>query len=141
MGTRSVTTFTEKYDDKEEYPLVAIYQQYDGYISGVGHDIARWLLGKRIINGIGLGDSDGTTANGAGCLAAQFIKEHKLDVGGLYITGIGHTEDYNYNIIVDESKVGKANDVMKIVVTEFDSSEPIFIGTPQELLDFEEGES
>ena len=140
MGTRSVTTFTEKYDDKE-YPLVAIYQQYDGYISGIGHNIARWLLGKRIINGIGFEDKDGTTANGAGCLAAQFIKEHKLNVGGFYITEIGNTEDYNYKIIVDGTKIGNANDVIKIVVTNFDDTEPIFVGTPQELLDFKEGES
>lgn len=137
MGTRSVTTFTEKYGDSE-YPLVAIYQQYDGYISGVGHDIARWLLGKRIINGFVPGDNDGTTANGAGCLAAQFIRDHKLDVGGLYITGIGSTEDYNYKIIIDGDKIGNANDVMKIEVTRSANFDPIFVGTPQELLDFEE---
>lgn len=130
MGTRSVTTFTEKYGDSE-YPLVAIYQQYDGYIDGVGHDIARWLLGKRIINGFVPGDNDGTTTK-------QFIRDHKLDVGGLYITGIGSTEDYNYKIIIDGGKIGNANDVMKIEVTRSANFDPIFVGTPQELLDFEE---
>ena len=137
MGTRSITTFTEKYNDKE-CPLVAIYQQYDGYINGVGHDIARWLLGKRIINGFGPEDNDGTTANGIGCLAAQFIKDHKLDVGGLYITEIGNTENYNYKIIIDGAKIGNANDVMKIEVTNFDNPNPIFVGTPSELLAFKE---
>lgn len=54
MGTRSTTTFVSKYGN-ENTTLVKIYQQFDGYIDGVGHSLADWLLHKRMINGIGVG--------------------------------------------------------------------------------------
>ena len=138
MGTRSTITFTEKFRDQET-PLVSIYQQYDGYIKGVGHDLARWLLKKKLINGIGFEDkNDGSVANGVGCLAAQFIRDNKLEVGGLYITSPYETEDYNYNVIINDALTGSLDDITTIRVTQFDEEEPIFIGTPNELLNFNE---
>ena len=136
MGTRSVTTFIGKKGNKET-PLVAIYQHYDGYIAGVGHDIARWLKTKKLVNGISFNDDLYLSANGTGCLAAQFIDRFKDGVGDLYITNLGHTEDYNYYITVDDTKIGDVDDAIVIAVTRFDDKTPIFVGTPSELLAFE----
>lgn len=43
MGTRSTVKF---YDESDE-PILCVYQQYDGYISGVGHDLAKFLKGEK----------------------------------------------------------------------------------------------
>lgn len=85
MGTRSTISF---YDDKEHY--VSIYQQYDGYLSGVGQNLYDFLNSKTLVNG--LSTRDNTVANGAGCLFAQFIKEFKTEPGGLYLEPSGNGE-------------------------------------------------
>ena len=148
MGTRSTITFKNKCGNKET-TYVTIYQQYDGYIDGVGHDLARWLLKKKIVNGFRYADDDmSDTANGLGCLAAQFIHDFKVEIGGLYITTNDDREDYNYFVLLDNSKlletydhvVVKANDCITITVTNFDEEKPIFVGTPSELLKFKEEE-
>ena len=51
MGTRSTITFIEKWNE-EVTPITTVYQQYDGYLDGVGYTLAKWLSGKVIINGI-----------------------------------------------------------------------------------------
>ena len=40
------TTSTIKFItvNKTKRPLINIFQQYDGYIDGVGRDLAEWLL-------------------------------------------------------------------------------------------------
>ena len=100
MGTRSKTSFIRKIGDKREH-LVSVYQQYDGYIEGVGYDIANYILSKEICNGIRLGRDESNLANGFDCLIAQFIRDFKTDVGGLYITNEDNMQEYNYNVIFD----------------------------------------
>ena len=139
MGTRSTITFTARYEDGD-VSLVKIYQQYDGYIKGVGYELAEWLNKKKIVNGITYGEDNTNCANGLGCLAAQFIKEFKKDIGGLYITEMSDTEDYNYNVIVDEYKTGNLDDFTIISITNWDNEEPIFVGKPSELLEFKESD-
>lgn len=143
MGTRSTIMFVQQWTGKNneiyQKPLVNIYQQYDGYINGVGYDLARWLLSKKICNGFN-SETDKSYANGVGCLAAQFVRDFKNEIGGLYVTPMEDTENYNYKVIVDESKVGDLNYVSTITVTRFDDEEPIFVGTPSELLNFNEEE-
>jgi hypothetical protein len=43
MGTHSTIKFYNEYD----IPLICIYQQWDGYISGVGYDLANFLKDKK----------------------------------------------------------------------------------------------
>lgn len=150
MGTRSTITFAERYED-EIVPLVTIYQQYDGFIHGVGRDLAKWLNKRILINGIShkppmSGDphpEDQTVwrfANGCGCLAAKYIADMKRETGGLYITRLDDIEEYNYKVIVDfVTKRTVANDCIEIVVTNW-KNEVIFDGTPQELIEFDNGE-
>lgn len=125
MGTRSTIKFYSEFNQEEA--LVCIYQQYDGDIGGVGHELAEWLSGKKIINGISGQKMDQGYANGMGCLAAQFIKEFKTKLGGLYINTIDGEELYNYHVrLVDNKLIISVND--------------IFQGTPDELLEFKESD-
>lgn len=143
MGTRSTTKFIIKRGDKLT-PILNVYQQYDGYISGVGHELAEFLLSKKIINGIGRGQDAFDYANGFGCLVAQYIKEFKDKVGNLYITDFEDRQEYNYEVIFDEDKYYSKNfldntlfNVDDLITVKVDSY-PNFEGTPSELLIFEE---
>ena len=139
MGTRSTITFIGKVGDKE-IPYVRIYQQYDGYLSGVGLDLIRWLQKKNIVNGISDYTSD--IANGLGCLAAQYIRDYKYGVGDLYIDPIDSDLkfiDYNYDVVFDISasidpKGNKqpATDFITFRVNNW-GKDPFFVGSPEEL--------
>ena len=142
MGTRSTITFYSRMGGTNFF-LVNIYQQYDGYLEGVGKELCEWLKPKIIVNGFS--KSDFNIANGAGCLAAKYISEFKPVTGGLYIypENVAHEDcDYNYSVIIDEnwmstypSSEQKAEDIITIEVNNWDE-EPFFKGSIQELLDY-----
>ena len=90
MGTRSVIKFQE---DGET--ICAIYQQFDGYIEGVGATLFEFLDEITIVNGLSL-DQPERVANGVGCLAAQFIAQFKAGAGGFYMTHPSDSQEYNY---------------------------------------------
>ena len=143
MGTRSKTSFIEKRGEELTH-LVSVYQQYDGYIDGVGHEIAEYILSKKMCNGIPLGRNTYNLANGFNCLIAQFIRDFKKDVGGLYITTEDNIQEYNYDIIFDndlyfsDTHVDyEINNYIKVKVTDW-NKQIIFEGTLKELLEFEE---
>ena len=81
MGTRSLTIVK----DENEQMIMAMYRQMDGYYEGHGKELADFLTGFRLVNGIGLGDDQGKVANGLGCLAAQIVAHFKTEVGGIYL--------------------------------------------------------
>lgn len=142
MGTRSTITFYSRMSGTNFF-LVNIYQQYDGYLEGVGKELCEWLKSKIIVNGFS--KSDFNIANGAGCLAAKYISEFKPATGGLYIypEDVAHEDcDYNYSVIIDEDWVTspfennkKAEDIITIEVGNW-GEKPFFKGTIQELLDY-----
>jgi len=146
MGTRSKTSFIEKRGDKLTH-LVSVYQQYDGYIEGVGHEIAEYILSKQICNGIRLGRDTSKLANGFTCLIAQFIRDFKTDVGGLYITTYDEIQEYNYNIIFDSDLYYKnsfneeleTDKYFEVKVIDW-NEQVIFEGTLKELLEFKESD-
>lgn len=126
MGTRSTIKFYSEF--APEVIVLSVYQQFDGYISGVGHELAEWLKDKKIINGIN--GINGQTmsygyANGMGCLAAQFVASFKKEIGGFYLVGVDNTQEYNYEV--------------RWVGNQFEITvDAIFKGTPQELLNFDQ---
>jgi len=79
MGTRALTFV---YDGDK--PIVNLYRQYDGYPTGHGAELAQFLDGFKIVNGIGAEKT--RIANGMGCLAAQMVAHFKDSVGGFYMT-------------------------------------------------------
>ena len=133
MGTRSTIAFIERRTNREgkvfETELVRVYQQYDGYPSGVGKELAVWLSGKIIINGFGMNQTDILgCCNGIGCMSAQFIRDFKVGIGNLYITTDNDFEDYNYKVIVE-------NDIITLEAYHWDDAKPFFRGTSKEFID------
>lgn len=136
MSTRASIRFFE--GDRE---YIKLYHHWDGYIEGLGYDIANWLLKKRVVNGIG-GDTT-NICNGTGCLIAQFIHDFKTEPGNLYVEPIDSGDewcDYNYKIVLKDGELGNADDITQIIVTNWGEGDPIFAGKPSELLKFKESE-
>ena len=48
MGTRAKITIL----DEQHKEIVCLYSQYDGYLSGLGQDIYKFLFDKILVNGI-----------------------------------------------------------------------------------------
>jgi hypothetical protein len=76
MGTRCLTNFRS--GDKI---LCTLYRQMDGYPDGHGQELADFLSGFKVVNGINSNDERECPklANGLGCLAAQVITHFKGD--------------------------------------------------------------
>lgn len=106
MGTRSLVVFKQAEKDLSKTHIVTVYQQFDGYPSGVGMQLAELIKDMEIINGIS-DQKIGEAANGIGCLAAQYVAKYKDDIGNIYITSEHKTPqelswiDYVYEVIVD----------------------------------------
>jgi hypothetical protein len=104
MGTRSLTFV---YDERDQR-LVKMYAQYDGYPSGHGRELAKFLVGiAEVTTGIRVGETR-RTANGMGCLAAQLVANFKTEVGGYYLyptEDADHWQDYEYHIYPDRVEV------------------------------------
>lgn len=144
MGTRSLTTFIETYTDREtgkkkKNEIVTMYRQYDGYPTGHGKELAEFLAGGKLVNGIGLDDTK--VFNGMGCLSAQVIAHFKKGVGGFYLqrTNKDSGEEYRYHVIGDFDtkevtirviEVGYVNKKGDYV----DKARTIFEGSPSEFL-------
>ena len=102
MGTRSLTFVYE--GDK---PFVNMYRQFDGYREGHGRDLAQFLEGLSVVNGIPHGDQR-RLANGMGCLAAQLVAKFKDGVGNIYLHSVDSTDcwqDYEYHLFEDKVHV------------------------------------
>lgn len=121
MGTRSTTRF---YNEGSNEPVLCVYQQYDGYIEGVGHTLAHWLKDKKVLNGFGDHKMEDGYANGMGCLAAQYVKDQKDSIGGFYLTTRNDLQEYNYEVRYIDGK--------------FEITVDNFKGTPEELLAYKE---
>lgn len=136
MGTRSLTTFIERYTEEKtgkvkNIKVVTMYRQYDGYPRGMGKDLAEFLAGGKLVNGITPGETE-LTFNGMGCLAAQCVAYFKDGPGSIYLHRGGTTncwEEYRYEIIVTEGSkdiIFRCYDVYK--------KKWIFEGTPQDFI-------
>ena len=99
MGTRSLTFVYEKYGQVQK-PVVNMYRQFDGYPTGHGAELAEFLSGGKMTNGLRLGE-EGVFFNGMGCLAAQMVAHFKEEPGGFYIHPTDVTDcgqDYEYHV-------------------------------------------
>jgi hypothetical protein len=103
MSTRSLTIIKAEHEE-----IVVMYRQSDGYPEGHGQDLAKFLTGIRLTNGISLANK-GRTANGMSCLAAQIVLHFKTDfgVGGIYLYKAGTRgcgENYHYEVTGKEGE-------------------------------------
>lgn len=126
MGTRSLTyVYT---DASSVIPLVCMYRQFDGYPSGHGAELAKFLNGMTLVNGLSFEDNRNLLANGMGCLAAQMVAHFKVGAGGFYLEpaqpGQDCGQEYEYHVY--ESRV---------VIIDYREN-VIFDGSYHELLEF-----
>ena len=111
MSTRSLTRVIETWNDEKtnklkKQTLVCMYRQMDGYPSGMGSDLAEFLNGGKLVNGISLAESE-RVFNGMGCLAAQMVAHFKDGAGGYYLypTNVKDAwQNYEYEIIQHENE-------------------------------------
>jgi hypothetical protein len=139
MGTRSLTFVYEKYGQIQK-PVCNMYRQFDGYPTGHGAELAEFLNGGKLVNGLGA-DEKNIVFNGMGCLAAQMISHFKQTPGGFYIhpTDVRDCgQDYEYH--VSEKKNGLYVEVYNCGCNFFgvsgDTHELIFQGNLKEFTEF-----
>ena len=129
MGTRSNTVI---YDENVNQ-IVNMYRQHDGYLTGHGLELLKFLEPITMVNGYSL-DTKGQ-ANGAGCLAAQMIAHFKTGVGDFYImphvVKMDYDNDFTYTVTV------RSDDSIHVMVHEF--GDHLFDGTVPEFKKFIEG--
>ena len=108
MGTRSLTFVYEKYGQIQK-PVVNMYRQFDGYPTGHGAELAEFLNGGRLVNGlIQTKTADEAVYNGMGCLAASMVAHFKQTPGGFYIHPVEVTDcgqDYEYHVYDKSGKL------------------------------------
>lgn len=101
MGTRSLTVVRDNFHhESAEEEILVMYVQYDGYPSGHGADLLKFLRGMKVVNGYN-SSMGGRLANGMPCLAAQLISNFKGGVGNCYAYPAGTRdcgEEYIYEI-------------------------------------------
>ena len=136
MATRSLVRFARREDgvsfsEHPEKVEAQIYKHYDGYPSGHPVELAKFLNGFSIVNGLGMDTNK--IANRLGCLAAQYIAAFKMVPGDLYVEN-PDTEhgDLNYITYVwgTENK-----DIWISIFEDYKHGGCIFVGKPQELID------
>lgn len=109
MGTRSLTYVYNSFNDEKGWrqnePIICLYRQYDGYPTGHGAELAEYLDGMYVVNGLGA-KNDQKVANGMGCLAAQLVAHFKNEAGQFYlhtpVLGADHWQEYEYHVFDDK---------------------------------------
>lgn len=103
MSTRALIHFQDKNENGEQETFCSCYNHYDGYPTGLGANLAGFLTGTKLVNGISMREKC-RVFNGMGCLAASFVKDFKAGPGGLYMAPAGCSdrwEEYVYTIYGD----------------------------------------
>jgi hypothetical protein len=110
MGTRSLTfVYDSAFNEGDESEaIINLYRQYDGYPSGHGAELAEFLAGFEMVNGIPVGEpAEKKYANGMPCLAAQMVAHFKDGAGQFYLYPTSAKEcgqDYEYHVYSKDSK-------------------------------------
>lgn len=126
MGTRSNTIVID--DGK---PLVNMYRQFDGYPAGHGAELAGFLSGILVVNGLGLRGRR-VVANGGGCLAAQMVAHFKTEPGGIYLAELEQQDnDYTYRVSVNTYEPDKG-----ISIEVLEGGDQVFSGSVGQFVEF-----
>ena len=134
MSTRSLVRFATReegvsFSEHPERVEVQVYKHYDGYPEGHPVDLAKFLNGFNIVNG--LGQDTHKVSNGLGCLAAQYVSAFKEQAGDVYIENPDTEHDW-----IEYITYVWSTDNKDIWMSIFDTDEGcIFVGKPQQLID------
>jgi len=94
MSTRSVTHIHQmKSLGSNESVVCSFYRHSDGYPTGHGDDLAKWLKGKGLKNGIGNDFDKSKHFNRAGTMAVKLCN-HIQDLSGCELVPTGEENDY-----------------------------------------------
>ncbi len=122
MGTRSLTVFSDTWEDEE---IAVFYRQYDGYPEGHGTDLLNLLKDTYIVNGITNGEKR-KIANGMECLSATVVSHFKNGPGDFYLHSSGTRdigEEFIYTLYYNDKE-------LKIKVQDtYDDGHDLFDGT------------
>lgn len=129
MGTKSLTTFLDEWDNEE---IVVMYRQYDGYPEGLGLELAEFLSEFTMVNGLGADSYRARIANGVGCLAAQLVQHLKDGPGNVYLETLNGNpgdswEEYIYTLYPKEGEP------TFISIYDVFGEECVFVGTSKDL--------
>ena len=135
MSTRSLVRFATReegvsFSEHPEKVEVQVYKHYDGYPQGHPTDLAKFLNGFKIVNG--LGRETYQMANGLDCLAAQYIAEFKNGPGDVYVENpdTQHCDIEYITYVWGDYGKGIWMSIFSIY-----EDECIFVGKPQQLID------
>lgn len=121
MGTRSTVKF---YRDTE--PILCLYQQYDGYLAGVGVQVAEHLVNYGLVKG----REGKKVAYDFDDWALLYVLEYKKEPGLVYATDADDSQEYDY--IVTYLKPNK----ITVEVRSRYGKEKVFFGTGDEYVEF-----
>lgn len=129
MGTRSLTIIKD--GGKSGKEIAVLYRQYDGSPDGHGKELADFLAGKRMVNGISANPK--TVINGPNALAAQVVAffTDPQETGGFYLYPAGTRdcgEEYIYTL------TAQADKPINLKVEAGFSNKVLFNDTPEEFL-------
>jgi len=105
MSTRSITHIHEAVTGKEEI-VCSFYRHCNGEPEGHGKDLAEWLAGKRLVDGIDIDFVEGRDFNHAGTMAVPLMA-HIQNISSVKVipTGAkGYGEEYTYNVYFRDNK-------------------------------------
>ena len=90
--------------------VACMYRQSDGYPDGHGDELATFLTGIELVDGLTGGDPE-RVANGMDCLAAQIVAHFKTRPGAIYLYPTSSRdcgEEWVYLVYNREGKIGLA---------------------------------
>jgi hypothetical protein len=144
MGTRCLTfVYEESEGNNKPTAIINMYRQYDGYPTGHGAELAEFLNGGRLVNGLmQTKTAEEVVFNGMGCLSASLVAHFKQSPGGFYIHPVTTEDcgqDYEYHVY-------NINGKLKIKImncgfnmfggTQDETYEPIFEGSLEDFTEF-----
>lgn len=132
MATRALIKINIKQDEMVT-PLVCIYKQSDGYLSGLGATLYEFISRKKIVNGIGRDRDPVNISNGAYDFAGQLIYELKerQQLGGVYLYPMDTNDvgqDFTYTVTFVETTSYDGVDVLDSVSIDCLGDEVVFTG-------------
>ena len=142
MGTRS----TVKFVDEKEKVIMSVYQQYDGYLEGVGAQVALTLK-KWTVEGVTETHyneylkkevTNTNKANGINDLALLYVMDNKKTAYNMYVGSPEDKEEFNYEVEYDRELgycVNVYEEGFTVVNDDYETYDKlIFTGTAEEFI-------
>lgn len=116
MGTHSLIRFLKLKPDGTIVVVCQVYQQFDGYLKGIGMNLAKFLNGFQCFDDIEkpfalrtkFGDQYadlGTACNSIEDMSAQYVAVNKKHAGNLYLYSMEDDQDqeFTYEVVYNET--------------------------------------